>query len=328
MRSRVGGAAPPPPVAAPLVPRCALLPAATPRTTDASPSILRVGLLRSARVGALASPSLLRVLPAQPGRGRCAPRRQSPLRSYLAPRSFPRRPPALLTPCRPVARGPFARRRCMLARASPWRRAARGDRRGGGGHRPPASRRWRRPNAPQPQASAAAAARQPPQQTASSATDRDARPALRRPAQVVRSARRLIPKGWSAGPLYRTLHGQLAAGSRSAGSSGGSPREGARSEARAEQRLAAGGRRRPRPGWASAEFARMDREASAHRPGYAAPKLVTGSPSGRSSGGSPREGARSELASGAATGGGGRSPRPGWEMAQALRDDYRPSTAR
>src|SRR5207247_4528809 len=29
-----------------------------------------------------------------PGRGRCAPRRQSLLRSYLAPRSFPRRPPA------------------------------------------------------------------------------------------------------------------------------------------------------------------------------------------------------------------------------------------
>src|SRR5260370_1144110 len=29
-----------------------------------------------------------------PGRGRCAPRRQSLLRSYLAAHSFPRRPPA------------------------------------------------------------------------------------------------------------------------------------------------------------------------------------------------------------------------------------------
>src|SRR6266852_690108 len=32
------------------------------------------------------------------GRGRCAPRRQSLLRSYLAPHSFPRRPPATCYP--------------------------------------------------------------------------------------------------------------------------------------------------------------------------------------------------------------------------------------
>src|SRR5713226_7722748 len=44
---------------------------------------------------------------ANPGRGRCAPRRQSLLRSCLAARSFPRRPPAYVlsalgTPVMPI----------------------------------------------------------------------------------------------------------------------------------------------------------------------------------------------------------------------------------
>ena len=119
--------------------------------------------------------------------------------------------------------------------------------------------------------------------------------------------------------------------------SGGSPREGARSEARAEQRLAAGGRRLPRPG--ASMHAREDLVGSPNperrvtpRASLAAPRPGAVSRSAQIfptlrnvagaqvSGGSPREGARSEArAQQRLAAGGRRLPRPGASAARSER---------
>src|SRR6202022_4701530 len=99
---RVGGACgPPPPVAAPLVPRCALLPAATPRVRAAALETRDRRICTPAYRTRSESGEAARCDSSGSGEpARCdesgsgdpaAPRRQSLLRSYLAARSFPRR---------------------------------------------------------------------------------------------------------------------------------------------------------------------------------------------------------------------------------------------